>query len=175
MALMMFATPCAFAQGADWCGSQWPKCKPIPRKCGFPRIRPGVQQVYYAPTRAWHQGLTNEEIRAKTIWTGADREDRKMQAEIVEKQLRDGPESPDAIQLAWSRAQYFISAQKPALAEPLLKELIVTLESHASSKENWKILSDARAKLNKIQTIKARIENPSYEKRGLATRYSRGF
>ncbi len=133
----------------------------------FPRIR-DVDQPYtyrprimYAPKTEWHAGLNNDEIRAKTIWSGADREDKKMQTEIVEKQLRDGPESPEAIQLAWSRAQYFLSAQKPSLAEPLLKELIVTLESHGTTNETRKILGEARAKLAKLHSVKERLDKPT--------------
>lgn len=142
----------------------------------YPRARSpyGSATPRISPKPAWHENLTNEEIRAKTIWTGADREDRKMQSEIVEKQLRDGPESQDAIQLAWSRAQYFLAAQKPTLAEPLLKELIVTLESHKATAENQKILGEARSKLYKLQSIKERIENPSHTRRRYSSRFTGG-
>jgi hypothetical protein len=137
--------------------SEWGSHVEIAQYAHYPSA-PQVRTTYVSPKPAWHRDFTNEEIRAKTVWTGANREDRKMQSEIVEKQLRDGPESPDAIKLAWSRAQYFLSAQKPALAEPMLKELIVTLESHAETKENRQILTQARAKLTKLQSIKAKIE-----------------
>jgi len=114
--------------------------------------------------------LSNEEVRAKTIWSGADSSDRKMQAEILDKQLKVSPEAPETIQTMWNTAQYFLAAQKPALAEPLLKELVTTIESHKMTNENSKILAQAKLKLYKLERIKERIKDKSAAPTSIAIR-----
>lgn len=127
----------------------------------------------YVPAKKqeWHQGLTNDEVRAKTIWSGADRNDRKMQAQIIEKQLRDSPEAPETIEQAWNTAQYFLASQKPALAEPLLKEIVVTIETHKMTNQNRKILGEARSKLLKLEAIRERIKDKQDPRTDIASRY----
>ena len=148
-------------------------CNPI--KWGYNRSyhQPAVQK------RDWHYGLTNEEVRAKTIWSGADSSDRKMQAEVLEKQLRDSPEAPETIRQVWTTAQYFLASQKPVLAEPLLKELVATIESHKITSENRGILAQAKYKLSKLEAIKNRIKDRPNDwqherndaRTGIVTRY----
>lgn len=147
--------------------------KTINRSSSFWQRNRGYYQPEYQK-KEWHEGLTNEEVRAKTIWSGADKNDRKMQAEVLEKQLRDSPEAPETIRQAWTAAQYFLAEQKPTLAEPLLKELVVTIESHKMTNENSKILAEAKNKLSKLEAIKERISD-THPRRNIAVRRRDSF
>jgi len=143
----------------------------VPKRICMPRRYGRGYYKPVAPKREWHHGLNNEEVRAKTIWSGADSNDRKIQADILEKQLRDSPEAPETIRAVWSGAQYFLACQKPALAEPLLKELVATIASHKMTNENRSILAQARAKLTRLEQIREKVKDKGDSRTDIAVRF----
>ncbi|MBC7998708.1 MAG: hypothetical protein IAF58_12240 [Leptolyngbya sp.] len=100
--------------------------------------------------------LTAREKRGRVIWNGANSSDDTKSQAIMDSQLRFGAEDPKTIDLMWKTAKGFFDEQKYDLAEPLLKELIVTLESHPALADK-SVLSDASTKLSTLQSERRRI------------------
>lgn len=121
------------------------------------------------------ESLSAAEVHDRHIWSGADKTDEQRLEQILNKQLNLSAEAPETTQYMWETAQYFIAVQKPELAEKLLRELIVTLESHKCTSAQTIILSSATSKLQMLETRKYKVAQskspaPTYAP---APRYSR--
>lgn len=116
---------------------------------------------YTASTMAYKppfKRLSPAELHEKIIWSAASCEDEAMLARIQKEQLSYGPQDTTTIREMWEAASYFADEQKQNLAEPLLKELIVSIESHPEQMaNNASIYSLAKAKLADLQSMDNRV------------------
>lgn len=121
----------------------------------------------FVPMSTYHGGYGNysgyggnplsaREKRGRVIWNGATSGDDAKSQAILDSQLRYGAEDPKTVELMWKTAKIFFDEQKYDLAEPLLRELVVTLESHPVLAHPT-VLNDARTKLSALETERQRI------------------
>lgn len=79
-----------------------------------------------------------------------------MLQSVSESQLQQGVEDPKTLDLSWKTAAYFFKIQKYNQAEPLLKEIVATIESHPQTPQSKAILEDAKKKLIEINEARAK-------------------
>lgn len=101
-----------------------------------------------------------KQTRAKTVWSAPTRQEESMLQSVSETQLQQGVEDPKTLALSWKTAAYFFKIQKYNQAEPLLKELVTTIESHPQTPQSRAILSDAKKKLIEIDQARAKNRLP---------------
>ncbi len=101
--------------------------------------------------------LSPAELHEKTIWSAATSDEENMLARIQQQQLSTGPDDPATLQYMMDTANYFAQEQKPNLAEPLLKEVIATIQTHPNAAGNYGLLSSAQSKLSQLQSEDTRV------------------
>jgi hypothetical protein len=97
-----------------------------------------------------------KQTRAKTVWSAPTRQEQSMLQSVSESQLQQGVEDPKTLDLSWKTAAYFFKIQKYNQAEPLLKEIVATIESHPQTPQSKAILEDAKKKLIEINEARAK-------------------
>jgi len=148
--------------------SKAPESSKAPDASPFPahpdKIIPGAPALnrpsFPAYDRDSYMKMRMKQTRASTLWTAPNSNEQSMLQSVSESQLQQGVEDPKTLALSWKTAEYFCKVQKYNQAEPLLKELIATIESHPQTPQATAILSDAKKKLAEINEARTKRQLP---------------
>ena len=97
-----------------------------------------------------------KQTRASTVWQAPTSKEKSMLQSVSENQLQQGVEDPQSLAMSWKAAEYFCKIQKYNQAEPLLKELVATIESHPQTPQSKAILGEAKKKLIEIDEARTK-------------------
>lgn len=145
--------------------------KPVNPATKFPTHPTSLRDRFYLPPmvnkstfpaydKDSYAKMRMKQTRAKTVWSAPTKAEQSMLQSVSESQLQQGVEDPNTLMLSWRAASYFCKIQKYNQAEPLLKELVATIESHPQTPQSKVILSEAKKKLVEIDEARAKNRMP---------------